>query len=396
MSAAPKGTQSGDNMPGLSNMLAEAYKATDRNAIAPAPTPKPDAAKPDAPAADAPKPAEAKRTSVFDKKPADAPKPDDKPPAQEFPEDKWVLPENAGPEARKNRDQVIATVKAQRAELEAAKKQLETYKTAAPVDTENFTKLQTEHKKVLDRLAILDLQSHPDHLKTFVEPRQKALAEAKEALSWHGKDGADLDGILGKQPKEFSAALSDMIKDLPEAEKMTVFNSMRSAYKLAADEKGLLSKAGEVQQQLRAKAVAQQKQAFDETWNKLGPVGDFLTTLDAPDNATPEQRAEVESYNAAVQSVRDTAQKYAFNPSDEKGVALMASKAATMDFLLQQAMPRMEREYREAVTTIQALTKEIQALKGSSSPGPVAGDKGAATPGKQSIDDMVGAAFRRR
>jgi hypothetical protein len=80
--------------------------------------------------------------------------------------------------------------------------------------------------------------------------------------------------------------------------------------------------------------------------------------------------------------VKAEAEKIAFGPSDERTVSAVATKAATFDFLVKDAIPRMEQAWQQQNQLIADLQREITALKGhrpnAGGGGGDGGDKGAA------------------
>lgn len=351
------------------SMLKTAQKPAE--AAKPAETAKPaDVAPADA------KPADAKteKPSVFDKmKKPETAKPAETP--AEDPVDKWELPQGANEKTvtdfknlrteAKNRLLKATEWEKKYNELNT---QFETQKKTAPVVSSETEALRTQLKEAHDKLAVFDIKSHPDFVKQFTEPKSKALAEANEVLAYSGKDGKDLSMLLSKPLKEFNAAVAEMTKDMNSMDAQTVQNALRSAHRLTIEEGNALSKSSELSQQLASRAAANAQKAFESVAKELGPVGDFLSTIDIPDGISPEEKSALESYNQAVAQVRPNAEKIAFGKVDERGMAQTAFKAATMDFLIQHTIPRMEHEYRQIIDLVKSQNEELVALRGNKSP----------------------------
>lgn len=353
---------------------------------------------PKAPTPPAPKAPEAKVDPVK----ADPPKapptllPKKTPPAPPAPEadpfEKFSLPETAPEEQRSQFTELKRISREQHKRI----KEFETKANAPAVPTAELEKLRTEHKAALDRLAVVDLQSHPDFKRQFHEPKSKALAEVAEILTYSGKEGVDLPSLLAMDRKSFSNKVTELTKDLNPMDATSVQSALRTAYGLSVDEKSALSKAGELSTKLQQQSEAQARQAFDEVSSNLGPLGEFLVTLDVPDGATAEEKTEIEDYNRSVSGIRQNVEQTVFGKTNEKSMAVLGWKGATLDFLLSKGIPRMEKNYSALVESHNALAAELAAIKGAKGSGPIAGDpsKGGGT--AQTTEQMVAAAFGKK
>lgn len=310
------------------------------------------------------------------------------------PEDAISLPENADPTKKSQFNEMKKIIKELRREKMSQQTQQTLQQTAQPAADAETERLRAEHKQMADRLAILDLQSHPDFARQYSEPKNKAVAEANEVLAFNNKE-ADLKALLAKPQKEFNAALAEVIKDLNPVDATTVVTAMRTAYKTDQAEKQALTKASELASNLQSQSAHNAKKAFESVWKDLGPTGYFLTTLEAGQEATAEEKTEISKYNEAVGAVRAAAEKYAFGQSDPKQAASLATKAATLDFMLSHGVPRMQKEYSQLVSLNRQMAEELAALKGQKSVGSVAGaaaDSGGGSQ-KTSVQDLVAQAY---
>lgn len=344
------------------------------------------------------------KTSIFDRKQPET-KTEEKTEAKAEditgPEDKMELPEAADPTKKSQFAELKTITKQLRKELadkvSSYEKQLQTYKTAQPAEAADLVSLKERLKQAEDRLAIVDLQNHPDFAKQYVEPKNKALSEAKMLLTDNNAGEVDMGALLAKPRAEFAKSVSELASKMQDFDKAAFTNAMREAYRLQAESAQALTKSSELATQLQQKAAQHQKQAFEEVWSKLGPAGDFLITLDTPEGISAEERQEITAYNQEVQGVRANAEKYAFGSLDERQAASLASKAATMDFLLTKGIPRMEKEFASLVETNRRLSEELKAIKGAKEPGSVSGDTRPSGDGKPkgSLQDLISSAFKK-
>lgn len=331
--------------------------------------------------------------SIIAKKPAEA-KPADAKPADaapvEGPEDK--LPEPKSPEAQAGWKELKAIAKEARNRAAQLERDLLEARKAAPTpnatEAAETAQLKNDLKAAQDRLLTLDLQSHPDFARQFVEPKKKALATATEVLGYNGKESVDPTGILGKPLKDFNAAISEFTKDMNPADAGMVMQSLRQARELHLAEQGALSNSRQVHEQLTAKAVQAQKQAFESVASEVVPS---FAKREVVETMSAEEKASVLAYNQSVESLRARAESRAFGRLQEKDVATMAFKEAAFDHLLTHGVPYLESHVASQNKIIAQLTSELKALRGGKAPvvvsTPADGGKGA--PEKKTLQQLA-------
>lgn len=389
--AAP-GTPGSDPTPvttSTKTMIADVFKNSPATPVVPPqkaePTQQPSTAKP---------PAE-KPVTPAKPQPIIKPK-DEAPPPAELPEDKLQIPANASPEAVKNFAQykasmkeILANERKARADAEA---RINVHTAANPAEQAEVARLKAEHKAALDRLAILDLQNHPDFTRQYTQPKKTALATASEVLAYNGKEGIDLAPLLGKPMKDFNAAVSEYTKDMNSADAATVAVALREARGLHAKESEALSKSGELHQQLQAKAAAEQKAAFESVSAEVIP--NFMKR-EITAEMTPEAKASAEAYNKSIEGLRQRAESRAFGKVTERDVATMAYKEQALDHMVTHAIPMLESHISSQNAIIAELTEQLAAVKGTRSPGALAGDhQGQEAP--KTVKDLIrGAGFKQ-
>jgi len=285
----------------------------------------------------------------------------------------------------------ITTAQKKLADAEA---QLATLRKATPADIADVEKLKGEHQKALDRLAVLDLQNHPDFTRQYTEPKAKALVEAGEVLAYNNKGAVD-PALLGKSQKDFNAAVAEMTKDMNSMDASTVQVAMRNAYKLAGDERTALAKAGELRSGIEAKDAQQRTQAFEKVYGNLG-FENLISAKEAPADATAEQKAQVAEYNAALSQTRSMAEKNAFGRLSPEDAATVATKAAYLDVMVKHVVPVLEKGYSAVVAERNALAKELQAIRGLKQPGNFNAPTEVAPPGKPDMKALLQKAFPKR
>lgn len=259
---------------------------------------------------------------------------------------------------------------AERKAAEALAK-LEQASKAAPHDVAEVERTKTELKELRDKLAVLDLQNHPDFNRQFVEPKRKALTEAKTLLEANSIENLpDFTALMTKSQKEFSTTVSELAAKMPVYDQGSFVASMREAYRLQGEEKGALSKAGELKAQLEAKSAAAARNAFEEMKTT---VSTKVPRLEVPAGASEEKIAEISTYNKALDSAYEEAQRFAFGRASEKDVADVAIRAAMLKPLAEHIIPSLQRENKALHAHNAALAAELEAIRGAKNPGKVAG-----------------------
>ena len=254
--------------------------------------------------------------------------------------------------------------------LDAALAEIDTLKKATPAEKADVERLRAEHQAALDRLSVLDVQHHPDFVNKYVAPKEKAISEAKTLLSDNGiTDAVDFDAMMGKSRAEFSKAVSELTSKMQDFDRTAFVTSMRDAYRLTGEAKSALANANDLKAGIESRTAAKQKQAFEETWGHLGDADNFLKPAEIPATASPEEKAELTAYNAALPSVRQAAEANAFGRLDAKGVAAIATKAAVLDFVIKTTIPRINKEFSTVVQERNQLAEELKAIKAAKGAG---------------------------
>ena len=299
--------------------------------------------------------------------------------------DKMELGEKASDNARTNFAKLREVAKQERLAKAALERQLadlkaqqETLAKAAPQDTAEQERLRAEHKAMADRLALVDLKNHPDYVRQYEVPKTAALAEAKEVLDYN-EIPANLESLMGKSLKEFSAEVSKLTKDMNSMDATAVQTSLRNAWKINNDATSALSKSQELAKALSEKSAHAQKQAVEKVWGTFKEAESILAKRPVPEGATPDELAEIASYNEAVQGLRSNYERNAFGRMTEEETAKMALKATTFDFIQTHGVKMMDRAYKGMEARALAAEKQLNELKAARSPGNMGGDPQKAT-----------------
>ena len=249
-------------------------------------------------------------------------------------------------------------------------------------DGEEVARLRAEHKQMSDRLMLVDLQEHPKFKAEFIAPRDEALRAAQEVAG----PTVNLNAMLALPRSEFGAAVTAAAKGLSDFDRVDFVDNMRKAYAIKGQADQALSRSREIYTGLRQQTAQGQKKAFDSVIGPLwAQVSEHLVKTEIPANAPPEQRRAIESYNADLEAIRTNAEKIALGPSDERGIATAAVKAAAYDFHINRAIPRILGEYQAMKNALQTANAALADLR-SRAPGRQFTPSPAAGPGQGGPD----------
>lgn len=247
--------------------------------------------------------------------------------------------------------------------------------------------LESQIKSYDEKLKVYDLQSHPDFVKQYVEPKNNAVKSIKDALELEGVKSADVDQILTLEGKAFVDAVSKLLPELSEFNRQSVAQAFREAKNLSNAAKQALGNVDQLRQQYQQNFAARSRAAFDNVGKQFQ---DTLVAAEVPENATEEQKQEIATYNAELAALNKRAEALAFGETNEESVSAMAHKAVRLDFMANHALPRMFAAFNGAIASrdaqieqMSAQIKELTAanpqLKGGAGEGDGGGEKKAPT-----------------
>ncbi len=283
---------------------------------------------------------------------------------------------------------------------EATQKVRDAEKKYTPAQTEDADRLKSELKQARDALAVYDLRHDPDFTRQYVEPKKKALDEAKMLLTDNAVDAPDIKALLDKPRAEFAKVVSELASKLPDFDKGSLVASMREAYRLHGEENGALTKAGELKQQIESKRALEARKAFDEGKSEFTSR---IPEMQIPEGADQDKIAEVHSYNEARQAAIAEAEKFAFGKMSEREVAGIATRAASLNLVAHHVLPAMKRDLDKATALNRELAAELTAIKkGKTAPGfnegatPSKGPDYSKLPPEKAFEAMAETHFGRR
>lgn len=224
-----------------------------------------------------------------------------------------------------------------------------------------MAQLETQIKDYDAKLKVYDLQSHPDFVKQYVEPERNAAAQLSNLFKMEGVEGVDVAKLLALDGKKFAQAVSEALEDLTPFSRTTATQLFHQAKQLQQARSEALTKTDELREQFRQQQLVRARAAFDDVGKGYAET---LLPMAVAENASPEEKAAADAYNAALAQVNTISEKLAFSATDERTVADMAHKAARFDFIVNHAMPRFEQaataELTKAFTRIAELEAQVK------------------------------------
>lgn len=267
-------------------------------------------------------------------------------------------------------EKLKSAVQTERETRTRLEKELETEKARAQapivagMTADQIEALKAREKAASDRLMVMDLENHPTFRAQYVEPKEAEIAKANELLTAAGVKG-DIRSLLSKPRAELGKAVAELVKDMPDFDRVEVAEAVRKAYTLEQGGKAALGQSQQLSKALQSKTVERQKLAFDSRWLPVSAaIGEFVQPVETPADATPEQRAADQSYNESIKALRTKAEGIALSPMNEEGIAEAAIKAAAYDVHVGTVLPRITSEFETVVNLNRQLVAELNALRG--------------------------------
>ncbi len=137
--------------------------------------------------------------------------------------------------------------------------------------------------------------------------------------------------------------------------------SMREMAKLNESAKAAVGTHQQMAEGLKQQAEARARQAFEAAYSEHKAWSPAPFKIEP--GVAPEVASELEEFNKAASQIRLNAERYAFQPSDEKTSSSIALKAAQFDFYVKHGFPKMHRDYQSAKETIAELSNQLKELQ---------------------------------
>lgn len=306
--------------------------------------------------------------------------------------DSIATPDNMSTDSMKGWDALKSKAKDFEAKSQQLEKELESYRSnQGNVDP----KIVEEHKQMSERLRQIDLESHPDFVRSFTEPMRKHSEKIDTVLKESGFDDITASSLLALDRKEMQDRVQDIADSLGVFDKQDFLSSITSVMELRANKDEALKNAEQFKQQTGELHKRQMKDVFNQTFDKFvgGIESDFYEEIKIPDGSSEQDRKAFEEYNESVKNIRARSEAYASGTISPEGIAEVSTKAAHFEHFVSHVMPRFESALDNVIAERDALAREIAQLKGTKPPAPGTrrGDSGS-DQGNKPITDIRQAA----
>ena len=223
--------------------------------------------------------------------------------------------------------------------------------------------LRKQNEELSAKLKQADFQNHPD----FINKIENPIRELSESLNQQIKkvdEGLDLRKLERMEESEMDISIDEIVDNLPKLKQHKFLDGMQSYFDLKVQKESMLENADQMNESYRNESIVRTKQAFDSLYDEITSEENLpLQKLEASSNASDEQIKEIEAYNTGIESIRSDAEKYVFDPLDDRKMSEVAFKAANYDFFVNHSAPRMEQEYQQVVSLLGQVTNQLKNLK---------------------------------
>ncbi len=290
--------------------------------------------------------------------------------AEPAPEDK-LEPDAKASEQSKNGFKELKTIaKTLREQLAAKDKEIQEYKEktekvpVAEVAIEEVEKYRKQAEELSAKLAAYDLKAHPTYQQQYELPKQQALRAAQELIEANGITDVNLERLIDVPRSELGKTISKVTDALPRFDAAEVEANIREAYKVMQAEKHALANSSATMENMRKQHVAQQIQAFADTYGSLeSSITEFSPELEIPKDADENVRNTIIAYNESRSSLKKAAEQRAFGIANERHAAELAIKSAAYDHTHKFVLPMIAQELDTAIRERNQYWQELQAIK---------------------------------
>lgn len=133
-----------------------------------------------------------------------------------------------------------------------------------PQIQERIKQLETENTGYKEKFDKVYVESSDWFQQTFVQPRQSAVARAKQIVQEVGGDPQAVDKVLTLQGKGYWDALEELSRDLPEAAKISLNQLVTGIQQGDQKRDQVLSQSKENANALREQELTAQRQRLDQ------------------------------------------------------------------------------------------------------------------------------------
>jgi hypothetical protein len=249
--------------------------------------------------------------------------------------------------------------------------------------------LKREKQELLNKIAQKDLTEHPEFQQKYQEPLDRSLSRLESVLEDSRAD-VKVSDLLKMNKRDLADTVEEITEGMPKVFARDFVEEVAKARELSSAREDALGNASQFISGIEEQSKTQAFQDFNKT------VGDFkneygmiFQPLKATGNLSEEQKHELSTYNNALAEIETKAQSFAFGKMDNSQMSKVAMQAAANEFMVNHAIPRLEKEYVSLLDANRQMSEQLKSLQGLK---PKVAQTTTSDPGKpqfNSTEDLV-------
>jgi len=224
--------------------------------------------------------------------------------------------------------------------------------------------LKKEKEDLLNQLAQNDLTAHPEFQEKYQKPLDKSLGRL-EAVLEDSNTEVSVKDLLKMKKRDLVDTVEDITEGMPKVFAREFVEEIANAKNLMDSREDALGNASEfmtnVQEQSKTQAFQEFNQTVGEFKNEYGMI---FEPLRANGSLSEEQQHELSVYNNALSEIETKAQSFAFGKMDNAQMSKVAMQAAANEFMVNHAIPRLEKEYVSLLDANKQMSEQLKSLQG--------------------------------
>ena len=229
---------------------------------------------------------------------------------------------------------------------------------------QEIEELRKEKEELLNKIAEKDLTAHPEFQEKYDNPYSESVKKLEAVLEDSDSEFKVKD-LLKMKRRDLADAVEEITEGMPKVYARDFVEEIAKAKDLEAAREEALGNASQFMTSMNEQQTNQAFESFNQTASQFkNEYGYLFNPLKAAESATEEQKHEVQTYNSALAEIEKKAQSYAFGKMSNEDLSRVAIQAATNEFMVTQAIPRLEKEYMTLLQSNQQMAQQLKELKG--------------------------------
>ncbi len=224
--------------------------------------------------------------------------------------------------------------------------------------------LTKEKESLLNQIAQNDLTAHPEFKEKYQQPLDKSLGRLEAVLEDSNTDVSVKD-LLKMKKRELADSVEEITEGMPKVFAREFVEEIANAKNLIDARDDALGNASQFMSNVQEQSKTQAFQDFNSTVSEFkNEYGMIFEPLKASGNLSEEQKHELSTYNNALAEIETKAQSFAFGQMDNAQMSKVAMQAAANEFMVNHALPRLEKEYVTLLDANKQMSDQLKSLQG--------------------------------